>query len=272
MMYHMPSSFSSISSAIGIFDSGVGGLTVMQELIQILPYERLIYFGDTGRIPYGNKSSQTIVQYSIENTIRLLEKNIKLLVIACNTASAFALDKLRQLFRLPIVGVIEGGAKKAVIATRNKRIAVLGTRGTIESGAYQSAIYQLASDAIIFPIACPLFVPLVEEQWFNHPATGLIVQEYLHPLLMQEADTLLLGCTHYPFLRPLIQERVGERVTVVDPALTCACQVAETLYQHQLLSPTLQGRHEYYVSDDPEKFGALAERLFGYSLEAVELL
>ncbi len=260
------------SNAIGIFDSGVGGLTVMQQIMHLLPHERLIYFGDTARVPYGNKSSQTIVRYSIENTICLLEKNIKLLVVACNTASAFALPKLRRLFNLPIVGVIEAGAEKAVQVSHNQFIAVLGTKGTIQSGVYQAAIRKLAPQATLIPIACPLFVPLVEEHWLQHPATCLIIQEYLHPLRNQEVDTVLLGCTHYPLLSSLIQQEVGGKVSLVDSASTCAHQVAYLLKQHQLLSPILQGQHQYYVSDDPEKFLSLAERLFGHSIQRVDRL
>jgi glutamate racemase len=260
------------SHAIGIFDSGVGGLTVMQQLMHALPKERLIYFGDTARVPYGNKSRNTVVRYSIENTICLLERNIKLLVVACNTASSLALPKLRQLFSIPIVGVIEPGAQKAVAVTRHQRIAVLGTKGTIQSGAYQAAIHKLAPHATVLPIACPLFVPLVEEQWLQHSATHLIVQEYLRPLKLQAIDTVLLGCTHYPLLSPLIQQEVGIDVQLVDSASTCAEQVKLLLQQQQLLSPILQGQHQYFVSDDPEKFRTLAERLFGHPLEAVELL
>ncbi len=258
--------------AIGIFDSGVGGLTVMQQLMHTLPLEKLIYFGDTARVPYGNKSSQTIIRYSIENTILLLEKCIKLLVVACNTAASVALPKLRQLFNIPIVGVIEAGAEKAVSVSRNQRIAVLGTKGTIQSGAYQAAIHKLAPEAMIIPIACPLFVPLVEEQWLNHPATQLIIQEYLRPLRTKQIDTVLLGCTHYPILSPLIQNEVGEDVTLVDSASTCAHQVATLLNDRQLLTSFSQNQHEYYVSDDPEKFRSLAERLFGESPPAVQLL
>jgi len=260
------------SHAIGIFDSGVGGLTVMRQIMRILPHERLIYLGDTARVPYGNKSNQTIVRYSIENTICLLEKNIKLLVVACNTASAIALYKLRQLFNIPIVGVIEAGAEKAVAVTRNQRIAILGTKGTIQSGAYQAAIHKLAPQATLLPIACPLFVPLVEEQWLDHPAARLIVQEYLQPIFAQEVDTILLGCTHYPLLSSLIQQEAGEAVTLVDSASTCAQQVALLLENRQLLSPILQGQHEYFVSDDPQKFRSLVERLFDHPIEDVELL
>lgn len=257
---------------IGIFDSGVGGLTVMQQLMHTLPHERLIYFGDTARVPYGSKSSQTIIRYSIENTICLIEKNIKLLVVACNTATSVALPKLRQLFNLPIVGVIEAGAEAAVAVTRNQRIAVLGTKGTIQSGAYQTAIHKLAPEAMILPIACPLFVPLVEEQWLHHPATKLIIQEYLRPIHEQQIDTVLLGCTHYPILGSLIQEEAGKEVALVDSASTCAYQVASLLRKNQLLAPILQGQHQYYVSDDPEKFCSLAERLFGESPQTVQLL
>lgn len=260
------------SQAIGIFDSGVGGLTVMQQLMHVLPHEHLIYFGDTARVPYGNKSSQTIVRYSIENTICLLEKNIKLLVVACNTASAFALPKLRQLFNLPIIGVIDAGAEKAAAVTHNQRIAVLGTKGTIQSGVYQTALYKLAPHAFILPLACPLFVPLVEEKWLDHPATQLIIQEYLRPILEHDIDTVLLGCTHYPLLISLIQKELGKKVTIVDSASTCATQTAKLLQQQQLLSPIKKGQHQYYVSDDPEKFRSLAEHLFSHTPLLVELL
>lgn len=260
------------SQAIGIFDSGVGGLTVMQQLMHTLPDEHLIYFGDTARVPYGNKSSQTIIRYSIENTISLLEKNIKLLVVACNTASAFALPKLRQLFNIPIIGVIDAGAEKAVDITRNNRIAVLGTKGTIQSGAYQQAIHRLAPHAFVMPIACPLFVPLVEEQWLEHPAAKLIAQEYLHPLREQNIDTVLLGCTHYPLLSSLIQEQLGQEISIVDSASTCAHHTAHLLKERNLLSSTKEGEHQYFVSDDPEKFRSLAERLFGHASLQVNLL
>ncbi len=260
------------SQAIGVFDSGVGGLTVLKQLMHVLPHERFIYFGDTARVPYGNKSRQTIIRYSIENTICLLEKNIKLLVIACNTVSALALSKLRQLFTIPIVDVIEPGAEKAAAMTRHQHIAVLGTRATIQSGAYQTAIRKLIPQAALFPIACPLFVPLVEELWMDHPAAHLIVQEYLSPLKTESIDTVLLGCTHYPLLSSLIQQEMGPSVQLVDSASTCADQVKSILQQRQLLSPILQGQHQYFVSDDPGKFRVFGERLFGHSLEAVELL
>ncbi|SPJ31954.1 glutamate racemase [Candidatus Protochlamydia amoebophila] len=259
------------SHAIGLFDSGIGGLTVMREMIRLLPQENLLYLGDTARVPYGNKSAATIIRYSIENAIFLLEKQIKVLVVACNTASALALPKLKQLFHLPIIGVIEPGAKLAAATTRNKRIAVLGTKGTIESGAYQSAIHQLIPDAIIFPIACPLLVSLVEEGFLYHSASKLIIQEYLKNLEKADVDTILLGCTHYPLLKPLIEEIMGSSVTIIDSALTCAQTVKKLLESHQLVNSNQHAIHQYFVTDDPEKFRQLGEYLFQSPLPLVEL-
>ena len=254
----------SSSDAIGIFDSGVGGLTVMQQMMQVLPAENLIYFGDTARVPYGNKSPETIIRYSIENAHFLSEKKIKLLVVACNTASAYALPALRAAFSFPVIGVIEAGAAAAVAATCNHHIAVIGTRATILSGAYQSSIYAHLPFATLLPIACPLFVPLVEEQWLVHPATQLIVRQYLGPLHHLNIDTLLLGCTHYPLLASLIQKEIGENVKLVDSATTCAKAVLELLSKEQLLNDSQQrGEYHYYVSDDPERFHSLAAQLLG---------
>lgn len=255
---------------IGVFDSGVGGLTVMQQLMRILPHENMIYFGDTARLPYGGKSRETIIRYSIENTIFLMEKNIKLLVIACNTASAFAIQKLRQIFNIPIIGVIEPGAQKAASLTTKKRIAVLGTKGTIESGAYQQELLKLIPEASIISKACPLFVPLVEEQFLQHPATQLIVQEYLASLKNQSIDTLLLGCTHYPLLKEHIQKEIGPHIHLVDSASACAEQVSLMLKHYQIESTCLDVNHQYYVSDDPCRFKEIAEKIFGHSIDKVE--
>ena len=257
------------SQAIGIFDSGVGGLTVMRQLMRLLPQEHLIYFGDTARLPYGNKGRDTIVRYSIENALYLMQKNINLLIVACNTASALALRELQERFTLPIIGMIEPGAEKAIKATRSQRIAILGTKGTIQSGAYQEAICKRAPQSWIVPVACPLFVSLVEEQWLHHPASRLIVQEYLQPLHGAQIDTVLLGCTHYPLLTPLIQEVVGDKVTLVDPALGCAERVSKLLDEQGLLSLTRDRDHEYYASDDPEKFRVLAKSAFDHSIHQV---
>lgn len=258
------------SFRIGVFDSGIGGLTVMQQLMHKLPHESIIYFGDTARVPYGGKSPDIITRYSIENTIFLLEKNIKLLVIACNTVDSTALQKLRQIFNIPIIGVIQPGAEKAASVTRNQHIAVLGTKATIQSHAYQKEIQRLLPQSTVIPIACPLLVPLVEEQFIGHPGTHLIIRSYLEPLKRHNIDTLLLGCTHYPLLKELIQQEIGTHVKVVDSASTCADKVLWTLEKLQLEKKQSQKpSYEYYVSDDPEKFKNVAESLFKCKVENV---
>jgi glutamate racemase len=261
------------SCAIGMFDSGIGGLTVMRQLVRVLPRERIVYFGDTARLPYGEKSRETIIRYSIENAIFLLERNIKLLVVACNTASAHAIEKLQQIFNIPIIGVIEPGAEKAVQVSRNGQIAVLGTKGTIHSQMYQKAISSRRPDAVVLPIACPLFAPLIEEQFIDHQATRLIVKEYLKPLQEHPVDTILFGCTHYPLLRELIQEEIGPDVAIVDSATTCAEKVEKVLQTHQLgsISTTLPV-HQYFVSDDAPKFQKLGQAFLGAPIQNVELM
>jgi glutamate racemase len=260
------------SQAIGIFDSGIGGLTVMREIMLRLPQENLIYYGDTARLPYGDKSKEVITRYSIENAIFLMEQNIKLLVVACNTASAFALEKLQKLFNIPVLGVIEPGAEKAIKVSKNKQIAVLGTKGTIKSGVYQREIEKKLPQAKVISLACPLFVPLVEEQFFHHPAASLIVREYLTPLKKHQVDTVLLGCTHYPLLKQRIMEELAENVSIVDSACTCAEKVAELLKECQLAnrSNTLPD-YRYFVSDDPVKFQSLGVDLLGIPINQVIL-
>lgn len=256
---------------IGMFDSGLGGLTVMQQLVRVLPHENIVYLGDTARLPYGAKSPETVVRYSIENTIFLIQKNVKMLVVACNTASAHALENLQRIFNIPVIGVIDPGAESAVKATKQGRIAVLGTKGTILSQSYQKAILQRAPKALVFPIACPLFVPLVEEDCLDHPATRLIVQEYLKPLKDHRIDTLLLGCTHYPLLKKMIQSEVGEEVTIVDSATSCAEKVQEllSLAGLQKLKNTLPS-YRYFVSDDPKQFQKLGSSFLGMPIHGVE--
>ncbi len=219
---------------IGMFDSGVGGLTVMQEVVKALPRENILYFGDTARLPYGEKSRDTIIRYAIENTIFLMEQKIKMLVIPCNTVTSVALDKLKQIFNIPIVGVIEPGVEKVVQVTRSKHIAVLGTRGTINSGVYQREIALRLPNATIHALACPLFVPFVEEDMVRHPAAEIIVKEYLAALKGRKVDTILLGCTHYPLLRHLIQKELGDGVQIVDSASTCAEKVGLMLSQYAM--------------------------------------
>lgn len=255
---------------IGLFDSGLGGLTVVSSLKQRLPGENLIYFGDTARVPYGNKSRDTILRYSIENTIFLLNKNIKLLVVACNTASAYSIARLQQIFSIPILGVIEAGAECAVRTSKNQCIAILGTQGTIASGAYQQEIRRRHPDASLTTIPCPLFVPLVEERFVSHPAARLIVQEYLKPIRNTQVDTILLGCTHYPLLRDLIREEAGDGMQIVDSASTCAEMVDQKLAEMRLHNTSQGvGQCSYYVSDDPHKFRHLACDFLNETIEFV---
>lgn len=259
------------NQAIGIFDSGVGGLTVMREIVDRLPSENVIYFGDTARVPYGEKSPETIIKYSIENTIFLLEQNIKVLVVACNTASAYAIDKLKQLFNIPILGVIEPGALKAVSMTKNQRIAVLGTKGTIKSNVYETEIKKHLKNAFVLSISCPLLVPLVEENLGHHLITKMILKEYLAPIKEQNIDTVLLGCTHYPLLKELIQEELGDKIAIVDSASICAETLAEILKSHDLESNHKESICRYFVSDDPEKFKMLGSKLFDDQMSDVLL-
>jgi glutamate racemase len=249
---------------IGIFDSGVGGLTVMKKIMEHLPNEDIIYFGDTARVPYGNKSPETVLRYSIENTLFLLEHNIKLLVVACNTASAYALPRLQQTFKIPILGVIEPSAKKACAVTKNHKIGVLGTRGTISSKVYQHEIKKHHPDAEVYGQACPLFVPLVEEQLYAHPITEMLVCEYLESISKHGIDTLLLGCTHYPLLIETIQKQIPQHIHVVDSATACAEAVQKELHEHKLSTASSScGTYKFIVSDDPQKFQLLGKDFLG---------
>lgn len=250
-------------SPIGMFDSGVGGLTIMREVMRALPNEDIIYVGDTARLPYGNKSAETIRRYSLEIASFLVDRNVKLLIMACNTASSYALQTLRQNLSIPIIGVIEAGSARAAATTKNHRLAILGTTATIQSEAYQQAITRLLPNANLFPIPCPMFVPLVEGDFIDHPSAKLIVREYLKDLHRKEVDTVLLGCTHYPFLSHLIHEFMGPDIHVVDSAHSCAEHVVSALDQHRLRATCRQtGSYCYFVSNDPIKFRHLGEKLF----------
>lgn len=256
---------------VGMFDSGVGGLTVLQQMMRLLPKESVVYYGDTARLPYGNKSPSTVIRYSIENSVFLMEQGIKVLVIACNTATSHAAQKLRQVFNIPIIDVIQPGAERAAAVTKSGKIALIGTRGTVNSGAYQREILRHLPKASITALACPLFVPLVEEQFLSHQATRMVVREYLAPLKTQNVDTLLLGCTHYPLLRVLIEEEMEGKVTIVDPAITCAEKVADLLNTSGLSTTSSKPQYRYYVSDDPEKFRVLGKDFLGMPVDHVEL-
>lgn len=258
------------NQALGIFDSGIGGLTVLKAIKELLPNEKVVYFGDTARQFYGEKSAETVLRYSIENSIFLMEHSIKLLVIACNTASAVSVEKLRSIFNIPVIGVIEPGAEKALEVTKTGRIAILATKGTIQSAAYQKHLQLLSPTVSLVPIACPLLAPLVEEGMYAHPATRLILREYLQPLKEHPVDTILLGCTHYPLLKALIQEEVGPEVQIVDSATTCAEKICKTLDEQKMYG-SIPTPAQYFVSDNPEKFKRLGEQFLMQSLTNVSL-
>jgi len=211
-----------MNNPIGIFDSGVGGLTVFHAIQKALPHQHIVYFGDTARVPYGSKSQRTIIQYSLQNMIFLLQQKIELLVVACNTSSAYALEELRKHSDIPIIGVIEPGAKKALNVTDNKKIGVIGTEGTIKSGSYEKALRSLDETCTVFSKPTPLLVPLVEENWIHHRVTKEIIEEYLQDFLNKDIDTIIMGCTHYPVLKQVIQEVVGDKITLVDSAESIA--------------------------------------------------
>ena len=259
------------ADAIGVFDSGVGGLTVQRRIRERLPEERVIYLGDTARVPYGTKSAATVVRYARACAAILMRRGIKLLVVACNTASAHALENLREELPVPVLGVVDPGAHRAVAVTRNGRIGVVGTVGTIGSGVYQSAIARLMPEAGVFCRPCPLFVPLAEEGWTSGPVPRQIAEAYLQDLLDDQIDTLVLGCTHYPLLKSTIAEVVGEDVTLVDSAEATARVVEETIVA--LGIPRSQNESsscQYLVTDSPERFAAIGGRFVGGPLEQVE--
>lgn len=250
--------------AIGIFDSGVGGLTVLKEVVRALPQEDTIYLGDTARVPYGTKSPETVVRYSRQIAQYLLSRDIKLLVVACNTASAVALATLQQEFSIPIVGVIEPGARAAANVTRSGKVGVIGTAATVGSSAYTKAIKRINPEIEVLSRACPLFVPLAEEGWVDNEVARMTARIYLDDLKKQGVDTLVLGCTHYPILKEVIAEVMGPEVTLVDSAEQTALTVAEILAERQLLRPVgEQGNHHYYVTDIPAGFIRVGNRFLG---------
>ncbi|HWE43980.1 MAG TPA: glutamate racemase [Gemmatimonadaceae bacterium] len=259
------------AAPIGVFDSGIGGLTVARELMRQLPAESIIYFGDTARVPYGPKSPDTVRRYSREIAGYLRERGVKALVVACNTATAHALATLQAEEPIPVIGVVEPGARAAVSATRGGRIGVIGTVGTIRSTAYERAIRALRPDAQIIARPCPLFVPLVEEGWLEHEATRLIADEYLGEFASGHVDTLVLGCTHYPLLKPLIAAVLGPDVALIDSAEQTAAETRRVLEARGLLAPAgAPAVRRYVASDAPDQFLRMAERFLGAPIEGVE--
>ena len=260
------------SAPIGVFDSGLGGLTVAHEIMRQLPAESLIYFGDTARVPYGPKSPDTVRRYSREISAFLLEQGVKAIVVACNTATAHALPALRDELDVPVIGVVEPGARAAVRATRTGHIGVIGTAGTIRSQAYDRAIHAENPDVRVTALACPLFVPIVEEGWTNHEAAHLIAEEYLAPFVKDPIDTLVLGCTHYPLLKPVIGEIVGRSVRLIDSAEETALDARRMLAANDLAAPPDgEGAYRFIASDDPQQFLTLGRRFLGSAIERVEV-
>ncbi len=255
---------------IGVFDSGIGGLTVVKRLSSVLPRESIVYFGDTARVPYGSKSNATVIDYSIQNTNFLLKKNVKAVVVACNTASSIAIPELRKRFDIPVIGVILPGAGMAVKETKNGKIGVIGTRATITNQAYSKAIKDINNKIEVLEKACPLFVPIAEEGWINHRATYEIAEEYLKELREKDIDTLVLGCTHYPILAEAIQKVIGKDVTLIDSGIATAEVVQNEIARIGLEtnSATL-GNLDLYVSDIPTTFKQVAELFLGKKINDV---
>ena len=261
---------------IGVFDSGVGGLTVAREIMRQIPDERIVYFGDTARVPYGSKSPNTIIRYSRQIIRFLRTKNVKAIVVACNTASAFALETIKPELDIPIIGVVKPGAKVAAQTTQNGKIGVIGTEGTIRSEIYTKTIHRENKDAQVMGRACPLFVPLVEEGWIKDPVTVAVAERYLQPLKESDIDTLILGCTHYPLLRSTVREIMGEGVNLVNPAYETAVELRRLLAEQGIANDgKIQNREEkyqFYVSDAAEKFMQFANSILPYDIEQTQLI
>ena len=264
---------------IGVFDSGLGGLTVVHELMQVLPDERIIYFGDTARVPYGPKSAETVRRYALQIGEWLVTQGVKVVVVACNTATAHALPALREVLPVPVIGVIEPGARAAVAATTGNSVGVIGTAGTIASGAYERALKALSPSLEVHAKACPLLVPLVEEGWTEHNATRLIVQEYLQPLREANVDTVVLGCTHYPLLAHTIAQEAGPHVRLIDSARETASETARLLRDNAWecnapmpaeLAQYRSTQYRFVASDAPEHFLRLGRHFLGDAIDRVE--
>ncbi|HGY55513.1 MAG TPA: glutamate racemase [Caldithrix abyssi] len=257
---------------IGIFDSGIGGLTVVKQLMKLLPDEQLIYFGDTARIPYGTKSKRLIEQYALEDAAFLMQFDIKLVVVACNTASSLAMDVLRRNLDIPVVGVVEPGAVSAAGLTKNNTVGVIGTTATINSGSYASEIAKLDRNIRVLGQPCPLLVPLVEEGWLDDEVTVLTMRKYFKGLMDNHIDTLILGCTHYPLLEETIQRVVGDKVQLIDSGKETAKVVQQLLAEKGLLniSGEKTGEDRFFVSDIPAKFEEIGSRFLGRPLTNVE--
>ena len=261
------------TKAIGIFDSGIGGLTVAREIFRLLPNENVIYFGDTGRYPYGPRSQEIVRKFSRQDVNFLLEQGVKYIVVACNTASSMALDYIKKIYNIPMLGVIEPGARGAIGKTQNHRVGVIGTQGTISSLSYEKALRALNGSLKIYPKACPLFVALVEEGYIDRPATKLIAEEYLEDLKTKKIDTLILGCTHYPLLKNQIASVMGDTVRLIDSAEETAKATQKALTELGLLTTSVAvGKRQFFVSDSPDKFKKIGQNFLGQKIGKVGLV
>ena len=255
-----------MQKAIGIFDSGVGGLTVLGAIVAKLPEENIIYLGDTARVPYGIRSPETVTRYSFENTDFLLAQEIKMLVIACNTASAISLEAVKKEFPLPVIGVLDPGARAAAAATKTRKVGVIGTEATIGSGAYEKAIMQIAPEIKVHSMPCPLFVPLAEEGWTDNDVAHLVAEKYLAPLRGRGIDTLVLGCTHYPLLKKVISRVVGPEITLIDSGTETAKEVVDVLDKLRWRGNGQgEGIRKFYVTDSPSRFEKIGKWFLGDS-------
>jgi glutamate racemase len=260
-----------LKQAIGVIDSGVGGLTVAKEVMRQLPNEKIIYLGDTARCPYGPRTTKEVKRFTWEMTTFLLEKQIKMLVIACNTATAAALDEIRKELSIPVLGVINPGARAAIKNTKNYRVGIIGTEGTVKSGAYERALKSLNSRLFVIAHACPKFVPLVESNEFNGPIAEKIVDEALKPMLNQKLDTLILGCTHYPLLEPVIKNVMGESVSVISSGDETAREISAILQYNGLLDTCEEEpEHEFYTTGSRRIFAKIASQWLGYPINEVK--
>lgn len=246
---------------VGVFDSGVGGLTVVRQMWKILPMESIVYFGDTARVPYGTKSKETVTKFSVENIEFLMRHDVKLVIVACNTASALSLDFLKRCFKVPVMGVIEPGAKGAIASTRSRRIGVIGTQATISSGSYEKMVKKICPEVFVFTQSCPLFVPLVEEGWTDGKVARDVTYEYLQPLRRKNIDTLILGCTHYPLLKKVIGSVMGRAVKLIDSSEEVANEARGILDANGLLRASgSRPTYKFFVSDEPRRFVNIGER------------
>jgi len=255
-------------SAIGVFDSGIGGLTVPHQIIETMPEENTVYLGDTARAPYGTKSVETVLRFSFENCQFLVDKGVKMIVVACNTSTAIALNRLKESLAMPVIGVIEPGVRRAVKNTKNKKVGVIGTEATIQSGAYTRALKEANSKIEVYSRACPLFVPLVEEGWTDNAVVEMTVKAYLGSLKQSGIDTLILGCTHYPLLKRAIRKFMGSAVRLVDSAEETAKEVEFLLKKGARGKKGGKGVHSFFVSDAPDRFIKVGRRFLGEKVES----